>query len=131
MKFDDVIESSFCEGDFLGVLCLNRFSSLYISYIGYQGSQYKNELVDIKKLYVILILCGLSSFMFHYTMFFGWKMFYEITMIMILSHSIYILKKIKYYGDSRTFTNHSIILYTFNIIFVVVNFSVFLIIIFH
>ena len=81
MNFTNVIDTPFCEGKLLGIPeYLNIFSSLYITYIGYKELiKKKHMLIDIQKIYVMLILCGLASFMFHYTMFFGWKMFDEIS----------------------------------------------------
>ena len=124
MEFNKIIETPFCEGKILGIPeYLNSISSLYMCYIGYKGlTRYTEIYIDIYKIYSLLIICGISSFFFHFTMFFGWKMFDEITMILTLWHGIYILKKMSYRRTKIKFIKYTTYLHIFNSTFIVLNF---------
>ena len=124
MEFTNIIQTPFCEGKILGIPeYLNSISSLYMCYIGYQGLNRVNKIyIDVYEIYVMIIFCGISSFFFHYTMFFGWKMFDEITMILTLWDGIYILKKMSYNKTKIKFIKYTTYLHIFNTLFIVLNF---------
>ena len=124
MNFNKIIETPFCEGKILGIPeYLNSISSLYMCYLGYKGLTNKKEIyLDIYKIYSFLVICGISSFFFHYTMFIGWKMFDEFTMVLTLWHGIYILKKMIYNRTKIKFIKYTNYLHIFNSGFLVLNF---------
>ena len=82
MNFTTTVDEFFCEGKINGVPeYFNSISSLFISLISFGGLQTKVLHEDVKSIYFILFINGFFSFMFHWTMYYGWKMFDQFTMI--------------------------------------------------
>ena len=82
MNFTSVINDPFCEGQISGIPeYWNSISSLFISLVMWGGLHTKDLHQEIKTIYFILFLNGFSSMFFHWTMYYGWKMFDQFTMI--------------------------------------------------
>ena len=94
MNFNDY-DHNFCEGDIYGMPeYFNALTSLVISVFGLLGiyNVYNRDII-IKILFIILIMCGLGSTLYHTYGTIGWALFDEFPMILIIFLSLIIISE--------------------------------------
>jgi hypothetical protein len=96
-------ENGFCEsidGDLPEIV--NCVSSLFIIYIGFIGLFFnKNVNINYRLVYTMILINGFSSFAYHWTLHYGWKLFDEYSMLLgvylatllYYNNLLYILKR--------------------------------------
>ena len=94
MNFNNY-DHNFCEGDIYGMPeYFNALTSFVISAFGIMGifNVYNKDII-IKMLFMILIMCGLGSVLYHIYGTIGWALFDEFPMILIIFMTLIIVSE--------------------------------------
>ena len=125
MNFNTITQS-FCEGKINGIPeYFNCCSSIFISIISLRKLiQYNNININpfILKIYYLFFLNGIASFLLHWTLFYGWKMFDEYIMIIMIWSGCYSMIYYVYRQNNKINKySFSYLLHTYNILLLECN----------
>lgn len=113
---------NFCERKILNTEYFNSFSSLYLSYLGlFSIITNQNFHPNIIFIYQCIAINGIYSFLYHWTTFYGFKMFDELTMIIPIWFGILKLLEIIFYKNYYQYLSYSLLFNIINIIFIIMN----------
>ena len=116
------LTSDFCERKILETEYLNSFSSLYLFYLGfYSILKNKNLHSNTIFIYQCIVMNGIYSFLYHWTSFYGFKMFDELTMIIPIWFGILKLLEIIFHKNRNKYLSYSVLVNIININFIVMN----------